>query len=721
MASSKRAPVSRLEIEQAIYQHISDATTYLEAELSPDRIQATKYYRGDKFGNEETGRSQFVCTDVRDTVLAMLPSLVRLFLPTSGHVIQYQARPKTPQEIPLKVAAADQATEMVNGVVLDQDNNGYLELHGAFKDALVRKLGTIKYWWEDASNYKDYTAKGCDVLQVELLRSDPNIEITKETKQESSGVPYWDVEYRQWRYEGYARMVCCPPEEILISRDARTREDATFIGHRTEKTKSELLAMGVPEEEIDQFGGPSTEVLQSLEEVARRGSISHIDKAAIPSEVKSLWIEGYCHLDLDGDGISELCRVRTIGPGFHIVGDPEPVDERPFAFFCPDPEPHVLIGQSVGDRVQDLQLMKSSIFRALADGLSMSIFPRRYFMEGVVDRQAMESTAISQDVAVRDGIQPSQAVMVENFEWKGNDGLLFVQALDAIKQQRTGPLPATLDPDSLQSTPEIGVKATVQAASEQVELIARNFCLGMKQLGKGLLKLLVENQPRARIVRLRGQYVEVDPRAWDADMDVSVNVAIGTTEKVNVLAALAEKQEQVLQTLGPVNPLVTLGQYRQTLATILQLQGIPDVGKYLSEVDDQKIAQMAAQQPQQPNPDLILAQAETIKAQGQLAKNQADFALEQAKQLQTGQESMTTSQLRAAELALRREEMHLTDERERDKAEADVAVKIAIAKAQFGSTYDIAQLEADIEREKMEHDAQQSALETLTKQPAGAT
>src|SRR5205823_9798514 len=69
------------------------------------------------------------------------------------------------------------------------------------------------------------------------------------------------------------------------------------------------------------------------------------------------------------------------------------------------------------------------------------------------------------------------------------------------------------------------LKATVQAASEQLELIARIFAgTGFKQLFKGLLKLLVEHQPRARIVRLRNAFVAVDPKAWDAEMDVSVNV-----------------------------------------------------------------------------------------------------------------------------------------------------------------------------------------------------
>lgn len=695
----KPKPMTTEDIQDAIQHYVSDAQTYLQSELSPERATATKYYKGEKFGNEETGRSQFICTDTRDTVLAMLPSLVRLFVPTSGHVIEYQPRPKTPQEVERAVELADQATEMVNEVVLDQDNDGFSVLYAVFKDALVRASGWIKYWWDDTSSYKDYTADNLTVDQYERYVNDPDVDVTKQTeRKDPTGLPLYDIEYRQWRKEGYARIACTPPEEVLISRDARSLEDASFVAHQTEKTDSELLGMGVSKDDLRDWGGASTEVRQSIEEIARRGGISHTDQAATPSDRRNLWIEAYPYLPLDGEH-SQLCRVRCLGTSFHMIGEPEPIDARPFAYFCPDPEPHVLIGQSVSQRVMDLQLMKSSVVRAAADGLSQSIFPDTYHMEGAVDRQQMESTAIGKNVGVRDGILPRDAVMEFAHEWKGQDALAMLGYLDAVKQQRIGPLPATLDPDSLQSTPEIGVKATVQAASEQLELIARVFAAtGMKQLGRGLLKLLVENQPRARLVRLRGHYVEVDPKAWDAEMDVSVHVALGTQEKLGVLAATALDQQQIIMTLGPSNPLCGLGQYRHTRAKLLELQGIQDVSKFYNDLP---IDWQPPPAPPSPDPNMVLAQAEMQKAQGQLAKNQADFALEQAKRMQEGQSAMTDSQLRAAELALKREEMHLTDERERDKAEADIAVKIAVANAQFNSQITMAQIEAAIEEQKM--------------------
>jgi len=688
--------ITPAEIQYAVKALVDDAVTYVDGTLSPERAEATRYYQGQPFGKEIPGRSQIVLTDLRDTVLAMLPSLVRMFFPTSGHVVEYQPRPKSEADIQDAVDLADQATEFVNEVVLDQDNNGFLELFSAWKDALVRKLGTIKYWWEDRSTYKTYTGTRLDVLQFEQLLADPDIEVTKVTEIPDQGVIFRDVTYKQWRREGVAKIACAPPEEILISRDARNREDASLVAHRTKKTRSELIAMGVPAKEIDEYGGGAGDINQSIEEVARRGIVTTQPATDEAAEL-SLWIEAYPYLDIDGDGEAELVKCRCLGSGLHLVGDPEPVPERPFAFFCPDPEPHVLIGQSIKDRVGDLQKIKSMILRAINDSAAKAIDPDTIYMEGEVNAQDLASTAPNRNIRTQ---QPPGTVIMEfKHEFVGAELLPLLGYLDSVKQQRVGPMPATLDPDALQSTPEVGVKATVQAASEQLELIARIFAgTGMKQLFKGLLGLLVEHNPKARLVRLRNQYVSVDPKAWDAEMDVSVNVALGTQEKLGVLVATAAKQEQILQTLGPSNPLCGIGQLRHTYATLLELQGFRDTTKFFSAVP---LDWQPPPSPPQPDPNMVLAQAEMQKAQASLAKQQADFQIAQIAAAQEMANLKAQLATKDAELALEREGMHLTDDRERDKVEADIALRAAELQAKYPTDLAIKQLEANIAREEM--------------------
>ena len=89
-------PMTEEEFRYVVFQAIEDAGTYIDSYLAPERERAMSYYLGDAFGNEEDGRSQVVLTEVRDTVLAMLPSLLRIF--TGGDKI-LEFVPRGPEDI----------------------------------------------------------------------------------------------------------------------------------------------------------------------------------------------------------------------------------------------------------------------------------------------------------------------------------------------------------------------------------------------------------------------------------------------------------------------------------------------------------------------------------------------------------------------------------------------------------------------------------------------
>jgi len=74
------------ELQGIVGKEIDDAIDYIDNNISPIRAQATEYYRGEPFGDEEDGRSQVVSMDVRDTVQAILPSLMRIFHSTDNTV-----------------------------------------------------------------------------------------------------------------------------------------------------------------------------------------------------------------------------------------------------------------------------------------------------------------------------------------------------------------------------------------------------------------------------------------------------------------------------------------------------------------------------------------------------------------------------------------------------------------------------------------------------------
>jgi hypothetical protein len=62
---------------------------------------------------------------------------------------------------PEDIAAAKQATEYAN-YIINRDNNGFLAMHAAFKDALIRKAGILKCYWDDQTRFETHNYTGLD-------------------------------------------------------------------------------------------------------------------------------------------------------------------------------------------------------------------------------------------------------------------------------------------------------------------------------------------------------------------------------------------------------------------------------------------------------------------------------------------------------------------------------------------------------------------------------
>ena len=107
------------EIDSVVRQAIEDAVDFIDNTISPNRATAAEYYNGEPFGNEQEGRSTAMTMDVRDTVQAMLPSLMRIFC-GSDHVVEYA--PNGPEDL----EAAKQATDYVNYILNQDQDESYI-------------------------------------------------------------------------------------------------------------------------------------------------------------------------------------------------------------------------------------------------------------------------------------------------------------------------------------------------------------------------------------------------------------------------------------------------------------------------------------------------------------------------------------------------------------------------------------------------------------------
>lgn len=670
------------DLQSVLKSEFDDAKDYIDA-VGRERSEATDYYLGNEPEGSSEMQSEFVSTDVRDTVLFMLPSVMRTFFGTKKAV---EFVPTNPEDIPI----AEQQTNYIN-YIIQQKNNGFKVFYDAFKDALVRKTGFVKAYWDDSVEVSNHEYTGLDEQSRNALLLDKDVEIVEEKIEsemrvvidEVSGEQIeqefpvsYDLKIRRIKRKNQVVIESVPPEEVLIARNARDIESSGYVAHRMIKTVSELVAMGYDQEEMQQYAGSGNMLdAESYEEQRSRNQYSDDEfDNPDPNSKNVLYVEHYLNYDLDGDGIDERIRVCTAGNGVDVV-HVSPWDDLPIVLFSPDPEPHTSIGSCPADYLMPIQRAKSQIMRDTLDSLGHAIFPRMGIVEGQVNVDDVLNTDIGQPIRMRAPgmVQPFAVPFV------GKEAFPVLGYLDESKENRTGVSKASagLNADALQSSTKAAVAATMSGAQGRIELICRHFAeTGMKALFKLVYRLVIKHQEQQEMVRLNNMFVPIDPRFWDADKDISINIALSPSsdeEKAQFLLGLSNKQEQILQTMGPNNPLVSLQQYANTLSKVIEISGFKDVDSFINST----VQPMPPQQPEQqkPDPAELLAQAEIQKAQVQAQKAMIDSETDRMKIL-------------------------MEDDRKRDEAEADMVIKSAELQAKYGAQVNQAEIKALMERDR---------------------
>ena len=631
------------ELQGIISMELTDAVSYIDSDLSPIRAKGTEYYRGDLFGSEEDGRSQVVAMEVRDTVSAMMPSLMRIFF-SSENTVEFV--PTGPED----VANAQQATDYCN-FIFNSDNNGFLTTYATFKDSLVRKCGIMKCWWEEDETVRIEEYSGLDDQTLQILMQEQTDVMVMNTYPDQMMGQLHDVQIKRKIKGGRVRIMSVPPEELLLDRRARSFDDSAIIAHRQMATVAQLIEMGYEEDEVRE--NITSNDLDTNEEYLARQPMSSFGvsvESANPMMERVLYVEAYLRVDYDKDGIPELRKVCCIGSGYKIVRN-LPTSYIPFVDFPCDPEPHTspLEAMSIFDITHDLQEIKSEILRNTLDSLAQSIHPRTAIVEGQVNIDDVLNNETGAIIRMRAPgmVQPFSTPFV------GQAAFPMLDYIDQIREDRTGMSKAAmgLNADALQSSTKAAVAATISASQGRIELISRLMAEGMKKLFKSILFLVTTHQDKARMVRLRNEFVQIDPRAWDAAMDCSINIGMGngdTNERVAALMQISAKQQEVLTQLGVVNPLVTPSQYSSTLRKIVELNGFKDPSQFFNQIP----ADYQPPQPPAPKPT-----PEEVLAQVQAQSIQADI------------------QKKAAELELKRQQMMMDNDLNRDKMYQEMALK----------------------------------------------
>jgi hypothetical protein len=223
-----------------------------------------------------------------------------------------------------------------------------------------------------------------------------------------------------------------------------------------------------------------------------------------------------------------------------------------------------------------------------------------------------------------------------------------------------------------------------------MRLIARMFAeTGMRDLFIGIIWLLSKHQQRQLHFRLRGKFMETDPREWKTQFDVTVNVGVGNKDlqqAMQSLQMLGTFQGMLLTQLGKPH-LVSDTNLYNTGMLLAEAAGYKQEGQFFTPAGPNN-----PPPPPSPNPD-IEKQKMQIQADGQKsveaqkheglmqqAKSQFTESLEQLK----GAEAMRLEQVKA-QLALEQTKMELQAKimLEREKMQIDLqkhAMDVAMQK-----------------------------------------
>ena len=657
-----------LELKAILEIEIDNAIGYLETETVEERTKAMEYYLRQPYGNEVEGKSQIVTGEVAEAIDGALPQLVRVFT-SSEDAVRFEATKDGGDDF------ADQASDIANWVFYKQ-NDGFLVLHNWFKDALMQKVGIVKAYWLEEKDESKESYEGLTDNELTMLAMDDEFEIVEQetVTDMREGMPQLtthNVKIKRVKDKSKVMIENVPPEEFLISKLAHSIEDAPFVAHRKRLPRGELIAMGYSKAQVDEI--PIGDKLTYAPERLARYSQGELpqDIADTDSAMEEVEIfECYIKLDVKDNGLLER---RKITYANNIILDNEDCGYVPFHSVCPFPIPHKFYGQSMADRTTDIQLIKSTIIRQMLDNLYLTNNYRVGAVEGQVNLDDLLTSTAGGVVRMKN----PAAIVPLTVQSTAQQSFPMLEYLDSVQAKRTGvsDMQQGLDPNVLQNVSATAVAAMTQQSAGKLELIARIFAeTGVKSLFKGILHLMCKYQNKPKLARIHNKYVEYDPREWDTEYNVTINVGLGNgnrQEQIAMLQMILAKQEQIIQQYGPTNPLVSVTQYRKTLGRMIEMAGFKDSTSFLNEVTpevEQQIQQQAAQAAQQPqDPMIMVAQVEKMKAELKSQTDQAKMQAEQAKaqaQIQLATEKLQSDREQAmAEISMKQAELSMKEEK----------------------------------------------------------
>lgn len=660
-------------------------------ERSGERRRALDYYNGIMSDvPADDGRSSIVSRDVRATIKKVMPAIRRVLL-GSDTIVEYLPVSQQDEGI------APQATQYINSVTV-KESDCKTAIADAIQSALLLKEGILTWWNEKKRRITVTFHSGLTQEEIAQLKSDKSVDILHVSEPSQAQMPdgteiqVFSVRVKREITENCNRVMAVPIEDFGIHPDAMTVNDAAIMYHKFRMRRSDLVSMGYDKDIVDglspeqfsEFDDPA-HLPREINEVTRNGRFNSRDPAMEFITVYRCFVR----TDFDQDGIAELREVHYVDTGDQQVLFNDYADEPRFAIIVAERVPHSTRGVSIFEDVEELQRLKTVLSRQALDNTYQHNNPQPAYQDGaIINSSAVSSPQYGEPVKVAAGYDVQAALQWRITPFVADKTAMMIDRVDADIASRTGITSgsAMLNPDALQDVREQGVQMISDQASAQAWCMITDLSEGLKPLFRGLLKLVIQFQDKPKSFRVNNQWMEYDPRSWNADMDCSVNIGLGTGTKerdMQALQIIAQGQEKILTGFGPNNAMVTSDNLYNLADQMTRAAGLKDVDKFFTKPQpgqpltppqqgpspEQQKMQMQMQMDQQK------MQAEHTREQDRMQVDLQVKAAEAQKNMQMAQVEAANKQAdRDQQMQLAREKMANENQLAREKMQQDLLI-----------------------------------------------
>ena len=570
------APKDKTRVEAYLKSALAEAKAY-EEQRAADRTTADELYLAKRLGKARRGFSQVVSSDCRDAVLSVLPDLLEIFAGT-----------EEPVTIKARTTRHRDAARLHRALIKYQTQRRmpwFRILHTWIHDGLKNRNGLVQWGW-------DYQERWQEVEYETITAEDLAEKLWDEAEILQPGRPVLGPDGRTTALAGvklkektivkdqpFVKPI--PPGSFLISPGAATIEDAPFCAVRDYPTMYQLRREGLARGyfDLDKIKpGPLASDEETAAAHAARGRDDPL-AAAENDELRGRVERLVCFIQWpEYDGglepmIATMVNDRLVGWHPNVYG------ETPVCNWSPVDEPHRFEGMSIVDLTEEIQRIKTALYRAIIDWVAFKVSPQTiYERDSGVDVNSLLGAKPRSLVAVDAG--KAGAVKPLDRGSLGREPWMLMEMLEGFKEQRVGVtrLNQGIEGDSLNKTAR-GMLSLMQKADKRIRLIARLFAEnGLKPLIRKLISLNQKFVDRELVVAVsEDEDITITPDMLAGEMDLVVNVGLGNSDAAMTIGQM-EQLLGILVRIGATplgQGMITPANIYHTVRNIVEAMGRP--------------------------------------------------------------------------------------------------------------------------------------------------